>query len=532
MTKYVFVTGGVLSSLGKGIATASIGRILKNRGIKVTFLKIDPYINVDPGTLSPYQHGEVYVTEDGAETDLDLGHYERFVGIKLTRINNFTTGQIYYSVIQRERMGDYRGKTVQVVPHVIEEIILRIKGTNRNNRYQAVLVELGGTIGDIESQPFTEAIRQMKLKLKKNVLHIHLVLVPYIKTAGELKTKPAQHSVKTLNELGLQPDILLCRTEKPLPDSIREKLSLFCNVEKEAVIQAVDVDNIYKIPTNFKKVGLDKVLLDKIQIKASKNDQQWDKMVEKINKIHNRITIGLVGKYVELHDAYKSVIEALTHGGIENNVLVQIKWIQSEFIHDKTDLKDICGLLVPGGFGERGIEGKIQVIKVAREHGIPFLGLCLGMQCAIIEYARHVLHKHDAHSTEFKTDCHDPVIDIIETKKNIKQIGGTLRKGGYLCHLKRDSKAYRIYKQDEITERHRHRYEFNNQYRKIFSDSGMVFSGLYKEKDLVEIIELPRHPFFIGVQFHPEFQSRPDRAHPLFSAFIKASLDFKKSEEE
>ncbi len=533
MTRYIFITGGVLSSLGKGIATASIGRILKDKGLKVTLLKIDPYINIDPGTLSPYQHGEVFVTEDGAETDLDLGHYERFVGVKLSKLNNFTTGQIYYSVIQRERMGDYKGKTVQVVPHIIEEIINRIKAVNQNNKYEVVITELGGTIGDIESQPFTEAIRQMRLKLKKNrVLLIHLVLIPYIKTAGELKTKPAQHSVRKLNELGLQPDILLCRAEKPLPDEIKSKLSLFCNIEKEDVINAVDVDNIYEIPLNFKNDGLDKIILDKLELKPRKDSNDWEKLVEKMRKINKEITIGVVGKYVELHDAYKSVIEALIHGGLENDVKVNIKWIQAERIMEKgkNALKGIYGILVPGGFGERGIEGKIAVIKAARENKIPFLGLCLGMQCAIIEFARNKIKIEDANSTEFKKECKNPVIDIIDEKKNIRQIGGTLRKGGYKCVIQPDTLAYKIYKRREIIERHRHRYEFNNKYKKIFEEFGMIFSGIYEEKNLVEIIELQGHPFFIGVQFHPEFQSRPDKAHPLFRAFIKAAIEYKSNQ--
>lgn len=532
MTRYIFVTGGVLSSLGKGIATASIGRILKDKGLRVTLLKIDPYINVDPGTLSPYQHGEVFVTEDGAETDLDLGHYERFVEIKLSKLNNFTTGQVYYTVIRRERMGDYQGKTVQVVPHIIEEIIHRIKAVNQNNRYDVVITELGGTIGDIESQPFTEAIRQMRLKLKRNrVLLVHLVLVPYIKTAGELKTKPAQHSVRKLNELGLQPDILLCRTEKPLPDDIKAKLSLFCNIEKEAVINAIDVDNIYEIPLNFRKEGLDRIILEKLGLKPKRQFNDWEKLVEKIKTIKGEITIGLVGKYVELHDAYKSVIEALNHGGIENNVKVNIRWIQAEHIVEKGDkaLKGIYGILVPGGFGERGIEGKIAVIKVAREKGIPFLGLCLGMQCAVIEFARNKIGLEDANSSEFKKNCKNPVIDIIDEKRNIKQIGGTLRKGGYKCSIKPNSMAYKIYKKQEVIERHRHRYEFNNKYRKIFEKYGMVFSGIYKKKNLVEIIELSEHPFFIGVQFHPEFQSYPDKAHPLFKSFIQAAIEYKKN---
>jgi len=532
MTKYIFITGGVLSSLGKGIATASIGRILKDKGISVTLLKIDPYINIDPGTLSPYQHGEVFVTEDGAETDLDLGHYERFVDINLSKENNFTTGQVYYEVIKKEREGKYNGKTVQIVPHIIEEIIERIKKVNKNKKYEVVITEIGGTVGDIESQPFLEAIRELKLKLKRNqFLLIHLVLVPFVKTAGELKTKPAQHSVQKLNELGLQPDILLCRTEKPLPDNIKEKLSLFCNVEKEAVINAVDVDNIYKIPLNFKKENLDKIILDKLELKPKKDSKEWEFFIKKIENIKRKIKIGLVGKYVELHDAYKSVIEALNHGGYANNVEVIIKWIQSEILEkgDNGELNDVNGILVPGGFGERGIEGKINVIKYARERKIPFLGLCLGMQCAVIEFARNVIGLKNANSTEFDKNCLHPVIDIIPEKKNLKELGGTLRKGAYRCSIKKGTLAYNIYKKSEIFERHRHRYEFNNKYRKIFEKYGMVFSGIYEEKNLVEIIELPSHPFFIGVQFHPEFKSRPNKAHPLFKYFIKYSINYAKN---
>lgn len=530
MTRYIFITGGVLSSLGKGIATASIGRILKDKGLKVTLLKIDPYINVDPGTLSPYQHGEVFVTDDGAETDLDLGHYERFVDINLTKENNFTTGQVYYEVIKKERMGEYKGKTVQVVPHIIEEIINRIKNVNKKGKYDIVITEIGGTVGDIESQPFLEAIREMRIKNDRNkILLIHLVLIPFVKTAGELKTKPAQHSVQKLNEMGLQPDIILCRTEKPLPDSIKEKLSLFCNVEKEAVINAVDVDNIYKIPINLKNEGLDKIILKKLELKPKKDSKEWERFIARIEKIKDKIKIGLVGKYVELHDAYKSVIEALTHAGFANNCKVEVEWIQSENLeNDKEKLKNIAGIIVPGGFGERGIEGKINVIKIARENNIPFLGLCLGMQCAVIEFARNVIGLEDANSTEFDKNCKNPVIDIIPDKKNLKEIGGTLRKGLYKCEILPETLAYKIYKKKLIEERHRHRYEFNNKYRKIFAKYGMVFSGINREQNLVEIIELPGHPFFIGVQFHPEFKSRVQKAHPLFKAFIKASIKNKK----
>jgi len=529
--RYIFVTGGVISSLGKGLLTACVGRLLKDRGIRVTLLKIDPYINIDPGTLSPYQHGEVYVTDDGAETDLDLGHYERFVEIKMSKINNITTGQIYYEVIRRERRGEYNGKTVQVVPHIIDEIIRRIRQVGTSGKYDVVIVELGGTIGDIESQPFTEAFRQMKLKSSKDkFLHIHLVLVPYIPTAGELKTKPAQHSVKKLNELGLQPDILACRSVKPLPGSIKSKLSLFCNVDEKSVINAVDVDNIYEIPINFKKEGLDKLIIEKLELKPVKDDKTWEDFIIRIKKIKKEVYIGLVGKYTELHDAYKSVIEALKHGGWANNVNTNIIWINSEGKIEERVLNKIKGILVPGGFGERGIEGKIEAVKIARERKIPFLGLCLGMQCAVIEFARNVIKLEDANSTEFKKDCKNPVIDIIPEKKDEKDIGGTLRRGGYNCKIKKNTLAYKIYKKELIRERHRHRFEFNNKYRTIFEKHGMIISGINPEQDLVEIVEYSLHPFFIGVQFHPEFLSRPLSPHPLFKSFIEYSLFYSQSE--
>lgn len=527
MTRFIFVTGGVISSLGKGLTTASIGKILKQKGIKVNLLKIDPYLNVDPGTLSPYQHGEVFVTDDGSETDLDIGHYERFVDIKLTKINNFTTGQVYHSVIEKERNGDYGGKTVQVVPHVIDEIISRIKRAANERRCDVLVTELGGTIGDIESQPFTEAIREMKLKLnKEQFLLVHLVLVPYIKTAQEIKTKPAQHSVKKLNELGLQPDILIVRSAKSLTGKIKEKLSLFCNVEKENIVDAIDVDNIYKIPLHFKKQKLEKLIIKKFKLKTSKNEKKWDLMVNKMSKITKSLDIGLIGKYVELHDAYKSVIEALKHGGIANNVNINVHWVQSDNIINKgiDAFSGIKGILVPGGFGERGVEGKIAAINVAREYDIPFLGLCLGMQCAVIEYARNILKYRDANSTEFNPKTKHPVIDIIEDKRYIKQLGGTLRLGAYECKLKKNSLAHKIYKREKISERHRHRFEFNNKYKDLFVKNGLVLSGIYLKQNLIEIVELPEKRFFIGVQFHPEFKSTPENPHPLFKAFIKASL--------
>lgn len=526
--KCVFVTGGVLSSLGKGLASASIGCLLEARGVRVNFLKLDPYINVDPGTMSPFQHGEVFVTDDGAETDLDLGHYERFVGVRLGRINNFTTGQIYDSVIRKEREGEYSGKTVQVVPHVINEIIERIKKVAREKPHDVLITELGGTIGDIESQPFTEAIREMKLQLRKqNILIVHLVLIPYIRTAGEIKTKPAQHSVRELNELGLQPDVLICRSEKPLTDDIRSKLSLFCNVEKEAIINAIDEENLYRIPLNLKKEGLDRIITEKLKLVPVRDDDRWDQMVGRMDRITKEVSIGLVGKYIELHDAYKSVTEALRHGGIANDVRVNIEWIQSDDIlkNGLAALKNIRGILVPGGFGERGIEGKIEAIRLARENNIPFLGLCLGMQCAVIEYARNVLGLKKANSTEFDKDTEHPVIDMMEEKKNLKQIGGTLRLGAYSCRILKGSAAHELYKKEQVFERHRHRYEFNNRYRDLFLKKGMVFSGIHEEKKLVEMVELPDLRFFVGVQFHPEFQSSPDSPHVLFSGFIRKSME-------
>ncbi|MDD5067250.1 MAG: CTP synthase [bacterium] len=528
MTKYIFVTGGVISSLGKGILTASTGRILKDRGLKISVLKIDPYLNIDPGTLSPYQHGEVFVTDDGSETDLDIGHYERFVGVRLSRINNFTTGQVYHSVIEKERNGDYQGKTVQVVPHIINEIIDRIKQAAREKQSDILITELGGTIGDIESQPFTEAIREMKLQLRREkFLLIHLVLIPFIRTAGEIKTKPAQHSVKELNELGLQPDILICRSEKPLTEEIKSKLSLFCNLDKEDIINAIDEENLYKIPLNLKKEGLDRSIISKLKLETVKDDDKWEAMVHRMEKTSRDVNIGLVGKYVELHDAYKSVIEALQHGGIANDVRVKIEWIQSDEILKKglDALKGVSGILVPGGFGERGIEGKIEAIRLARENNIPFLGLCLGMQCAVIEFARNKAGLKNANSTEFDKNTGHPVIDIMEDKRNIRQIGGTLRKGACQCRIAKQSRAFVIYKREEISERHRHRYEFNNKYKEQLMKHGLVLSGINEERNLVEMIELADHKFFIGVQFHPEFQSAPDSPHPLFSGFIRASLE-------
>lgn len=531
MTKYIFITGGVISSLGKGIATASIAKILESCGFKVSLIKFDPYLNVDPGTMNPYQHGEVYVTSDGAETDLDLGHYERFTNAKLTRLNNVTTGQIYSSVLAKERKGDYLGKTIQVIPHITNEIKERIKEVSRDSKAEIILMEVGGTVGDIESLPFLETARQFGLdKGKDNVLYIHLTLVPYIKVADEIKTKPTQHSVGTLREIGIQPDILLCRTEKPLSDDVKAKISLFCNVPQGAVIEAVDVPTIYEIPLVFKNQKLDRIILRHFGLRAKKSDlKDWqEKVVERIIHPKNKTTIAVVGKYIELQDAYKSIYEALRHGGISCDCQVEIKKVDSEAIElegaDKI-LSGAHGILVPGGFGYRGIEGKIKAIQYARENKIPFFGICLGMQCAAIEFARDVIGIKNANSTEFARYTKEPIVSLLEEQRKVKNMGGSMRLGAYPCKVLRGTKTFLAYgRKPVIYERHRHRFEFNNRYRKAFIKKGMVFSGVYSKKNLVEILELKDHPWFIGVQFHPEFQSKPDRAHPLFREFIKASM--------
>ncbi len=530
MAKYIFITGGVISSLGKGIATASIAKILESCGFKVSLMKLDPYLNVDPGTMNPYQHGEVYVTSDGAETDLDLGHYERFTHAKLTRLNNVTTGQIYSTVLARERKGDYLGKTIQVIPHITNEIKDRIKKVAKESRAEIVLMEVGGTVGDIESLPFLEAARQFGLEEGRgNIIYIHLTLVPYIKVAGEIKTKPTQHSVGTLREIGIQPDILLCRTEKPLSEDVKAKISLFCNVEQNAVIEALDVPSIYEIPLVFKNQGLDKIILKHFGLRPKHTDlKDWQaKVVDKVLYPKHKTTVAVVGKYIELQDAYKSIYEALRHGGIANDCGVEIKKIDSESIEldgpEKT-LEGASGILVPGGFGYRGIEGKIKAIAYARENKIPFFGICLGMQCAAIEFARNVAGFTKANSTEFFKSSTEPVISLLEEQRKIKEMGATMRLGGYPCQIQKATMAYQAYRKTLIYERHRHRYEFNNRYRKAFENNGLVFSGIYPKKDLVEILELSGHPWFVGVQFHPEFQSRPDKAHPLFREFIKASM--------
>ncbi|MDD5217912.1 MAG: CTP synthase [Candidatus Omnitrophica bacterium] len=535
MPKYIFVTGGVVSSLGKGIASASIGKILEAKGLKITIQKLDPYINVDPGTMNPYQHGEVYVTEDGAETDLDLGHYERFTHTVVGKVNNVTTGQIYHEVLSKERRGEFLGATVQVVPHITNAIKARIREVSKGKRYDVVITEIGGTVGDIESLPFLEAARQFRHEVgRENCLFVHLTLVPYIRAAGELKTKPTQHSVGTLREIGIQPDILICRTEKKLTQGLKEKIALFCNVDAAAVIEARDVKSIYEVPICFKQQGLDAVICQylKIEYKAG-SLHEWKKMVVDIT-LHPKHTvkIAVVGKYIELQDAYKSIYESLHHGGIANDTEVIIKRINSENLRRQTVakfLKDVSGILVPGGFGMRGIEGKIETIQYARENKIPFLGICLGMQCATIEFARNVLGWKGAHSSEFNKKTLYPVISLLEEQEKIEALGGTMRLGAQPCVLKKDSLAAKAYKTEEVMERHRHRYEFNNKYREDFQKKGFRFTGLSPNGKLVEIIELENHPWFLACQFHPEFKSKPDRPHPIFREFIHHALEYQKT---
>lgn len=536
-TKYIFVTGGVVSSLGKGIASASIGLLLKARGLRVTLLKFDPYINVDPGTLSPYQHGEVFVTEDGAETDLDLGHYERFIDIDMSRKNNATTGQIYYTVITRERRGDYLGKTVQVVPHITDEIKRRIEEVGYNDeggRFDVVITEVGGTVGDIESLPFLEAIRQFRLDVgPRNAINVHLTLIPYIKAAGELKTKPTQHSVMRLREIGIQPDILLCRTERRLSQELRDKIGLFCNVPPEAVIEARDVESIYEVPLIFEEGGLGDIILDRLDINCGDPDlSEWREFVHKIKNPSQEVKIAICGKYIDLHDSYKSIIEAFVHAGVENDARVILKWVDAEEIEKggvNGHLDEVSGLLIPGGFGERGIEGKIEAVRYARERELPFLGICLGLQCAVIEFARNVCGLKNANSREFDPETEHPVIDLMEEQKGVRAKGGTMRLGAYPCLLKEGTLAYRIYGQGRISERHRHRYEVNNRYRGVLEEHGMIMSGINPDRDLVEIIELRDHPWFVAGQFHPELKSRVLRAHPLFRGFVRAALRHQKN---
>ncbi|WP_089609267.1 CTP synthase [Dehalobacterium formicoaceticum] len=532
MTKFIFVTGGVVSSLGKGITAASLGRLLKSRGLKVAIQKFDPYINVDPGTMSPYQHGEVFVTDDGAETDLDLGHYERFVDISLTRNSSVTTGKVYESVLKKERRGYYLGGTVQVIPHITNEIKERILQVAKDHAPDVVITEIGGTVGDIESLPFLEAIRQMKGDIgRDHVLYIHVTLVPFIRAAGEAKTKPTQHSVKELRSIGIQPHVIVCRTEMPLSREMEDKIALFCDIDKEAVIQVVDADSIYEVPLSLQEQGLDKIVIERLGLKCNELDlRDWNEIVEKIRHPKHCITIALVGKYVELQDAYLSVVESLRHAGIFHESKIQVKWIYSaDLTPENLDCQfaDVDGILVPGGFGDRGIEGKILAVQYAREQQIPFFGICLGMQMAVVEFARSLAGLSAANSSEFDENTSHAVIDLLPEQKGIDAKGGTMRLGAYPCKLIKGSKAYQAYQREEISERHRHRYEFNNEYRELLESKGLKISGLSPDNRLVEIVELTDHPWFVGCQFHPEFKSRPDRPHPLFRDFIKSSLERK-----
>ncbi len=532
-TKYIFISGGVVSSLGKGIISASLAKLLQARGFSVTNQKLDPYINIDPGTLNPYEHGECYVTEDGAETDLDLGHYERFLNVPTSQSNNITTGIIYQSVIEKERRGDYLGKTVQVIPHITDEIKYRIKLLGNKYNYDFVITEIGGTVGDIESLPYIEAVRQMRWEMGDRCVVIHLTLVPYLSAAGELKTKPTQHSVKTLLESGVQPDIIVCRTEKHLTEALRNKIALFCNVDRASVIESIDVESIYEVPILILNEHLDTVVLEKTKtkVKTKPNLIKWKNFLYKLKHPKSEINIGLIGKYIELKDAYKSIVESFIHAGAANECKVNIKRIGSESIKEtnvKEKLSGLHGILVAPGFGERGIEGKITAVKYARENKIPFLGICLGMQCAVVEFARNVLCLKDAHSTEINARTKYPVIDIMENQKKISGMGGTMRLGAYPCDIIKKTKAYEIYQTSNISERHRHRYEFNNKYLDKFQKAGMIASGINNKDNLVEIIELKNHPWFIGVQFHPEYKSTVVNPHPIFINFIKAAIELEK----
>ncbi len=529
MAKFIFVTGGVVSSLGKGITAASLGRLLKSRGLKVAIQKLDPYINIDPGTMSPYQHGEVFVTEDGAETDLDLGHYERFIDVNLSKSSNVTSGGIYWSVISKERRGDYLGGTVQVIPHITNEIKDRILRVGREMDVDVVLTEIGGTVGDIESLPFLEAIRQLRTDLgKDHVMYIHVTLVPYLRMANELKTKPTQHSVKELRSLGIQPDVVVCRTEMPFSKEMEEKLALFCDIDKEAVIQAVDASSIYEVPLQLEQEGLDDIAVERLGLQCGEADMnQWGDMVARMKNLRATTTIALVGKYVSLPDAYLSVAEALRHAGLHHDSAVEIRWVNSEELERRPVeelLQGADGILVPGGFGDRGIEGKIKAINYARVNKIPFLGICLGMQLAVVEYARSVLGWQEANSAEFNQYSPYPVIDLLPEQKDLDKMGGTMRLGAYPCKLMPDTLAFEAYGGDIVYERHRHRYELNNEFRSALAQAGLVFSGTLPNGKLVEIIELPGHPWFLATQFHPEFKSRPNRPHPLFKDFVGAAI--------
>ncbi len=533
-TKYVFVTGGVTSSLGKGIISASLAKLLQARGYKVTIQKLDPYLNVDPGTLNPYEHGECYVTVDGAETDLDLGHYERFLNVPTSQANNVTTGRIYQNVINKERKGDYLGKTVQIIPHITDEIKRNIKILGTKHNFDVVITEIGGTVGDIESLPYIEAVRQMKWELgHEKVIVIHLTLVPYLKASGELKTKPTQHSVKALLETGVQPDVLVLRTERDLSQDIRKKVALFCNVDIKSVIQSIDVSSIYEVPVKMQEEGLDQTVLKKLNLPVDNKPElkDWKTFLAKLKNAKKIVNIGLVGKYVELTDAYKSIIESLTHAATYNDYKVKIHLIHSEQLNHKNikeKLNDMDGILVAPGFGHRGIEGKFQAVKFARENDYPFLGICLGMQCAVIEYAQNVLGYKDANSTEMAINTPYPVIDLMEDQKNVTDMGGTMRLGAYECKVKKGTNAYDAYQTELVQERHRHRYEFNNEYLDIYEKTGMIASGHNPDTGLVEIMELPEHKWFVGVQFHPEYSSTVLKPHPIFSSFIKASINNKR----
>jgi CTP synthase len=536
MTKFVFVTGGVVSSLGKGIAASSIGTLLKSRGLKVSVQKLDPYLNVDPGTMSPYQHGEVYVTDDGAETDLDVGHYERFLHVSMGKANSVTAGQIYDAIIQKERRGDYLGRTVQVIPHVTDEIKARMLAPTRRQQVDVAIVEIGGTVGDIESLPFLEAIRQMRLEYTRlNTLFVHVTLVPHLGAAKEIKTKPTQHSVKELREIGIQADILLCRCEVPLPADVKEKIGLFCNVSTEAVIEAIDVPSIYEVPLMFHKGGLDDLIVELLHIEAGPPDlRAWQAFSDRMRAAKETVNLAVVGKYTQIRDAYKSIQEAIIHGGVANGVQVRVDWVDSEKVElDGAEalLGQAHGILIPGGFGDRGVEGMVQAATYAREKRVPFLGICLGMQCAVIEFARNVAGLPGADSSEFEAGTPHPVIDLLPDQQGVDQKGGTMRLGAYECAITPGSHAREEYGVAAVAERHRHRYEFNNAYRERLEGTGLRVTGLYPEKSLVEIVELPDHPWFVGVQFHPELRSRPNEPHPLFRGFVRAANEERKRRE-
>ncbi len=531
-TKYIFVTGGVLSSLGKGICAASLGRLLKARGYSVTIQKLDPYINIDPGTMNPTQHGEVFVTDDGGETDLDLGHYERFIDEDLSKYNNFTTGKIYQSVIQNERRGDYLGSTVQVIPHITDEIKASIIKTLERKKTDFVITEIGGTVGDIESLPFLEAIRQFKKDVgKENVLYLHVTYIPYLKTSEELKSKPTQHSVKELRSIGIQPDIIICRCDRKLENGLKDKISLFCDIEKEDTIEAIDADHLYEIPIMLQKEDLDLRVLQKLGLKPGKPDlSNWKQLIDRIHSLKGSVKIGIVGKYTDLKDAYISIVESLNHGGYHHGKNVEVIWINAESIGKEgignKQLSEVDGILIPYGFGLRGISGKIAAVRFARENNIPFFGICLGLQCSVIEFSKNVLGIKDANSSEFDPDTKNPVIDLMSEQKTVKEKGGTMRLGSYKCRVKKGSNAFKAYGRENIRERHRHRFELNNKYIPMLEKAGMTITGINPEKDLAEIIEIDDHPWFLAVQFHPEFKSRPDRPHPLFKDFIGAALKY------